>query len=148
MLRFQKESKGSQLQDPWNNCNRKGDSRAKDECAWIDVILEKRMPHKVILELVGKKTQDRIFQRAVSESKVSALIVPNPAEVELENAVTLGAARLTKDKLESYGMNCIEDDECVKIRRKANELAGSSGFTDRGHDFALTELGGQKPFRP
>ncbi len=31
MLRFQKESKGSQLQDPWNNCNRKGDSRAKDE---------------------------------------------------------------------------------------------------------------------
>ncbi len=102
------------------------------------------MPHKVILELVGKKTQDRIFQRAVSESKVSALIVPN----ELENAVTLGAARLTKDKLESYGMNCIEDDECVKIRRKANELAGSSGFTDRGHDFARTELGGQKPFRP
>lgn len=91
---------------------------------WIDTFAEKNKPDRVIL--LGSFIDQPAFKKAVSISRISSLIVEYPIDIDPEQTVVLGAAKVAKDNLESQNEDCIEDDECEEIRRKADELAGSA----------------------
>lgn len=64
----------------------------------------------------------------------------NPKQINPINAVGLGAAKIIKDRLESQGEDCIEDDECERIREKADQLAGSAAFFSQNLPHDRVEL--------
>lgn len=91
---------------------------------WIDTFAEKNKPDRVIL--LGPFIDQPAFKKAVSISRISSLIVGYPSDIDPEHTVVLGTAKVAKDNLESQNEDCLEDDECEEIRRKADEMAGSS----------------------
>lgn len=91
---------------------------------WIDGFVESRKPDKAIL--VGHLIDHPVFRKAINISRVSSLLVPNPKRIDPGTVIAIGAAKIMKDKMESQGEDCIERDECERIREKADQLAGSA----------------------
>ncbi|KAI9871646.1 MAG: hypothetical protein M1830_002656 [Pleopsidium flavum] len=63
------------------------------------------------------------FYQAVQKSDIAHLL-PEKDSVPSERVVALGAAEMTKDKMESQSSDCLESDECETIREEADMLAG------------------------
>ena len=94
-------------------------STEREMIEWINDFSSIHRPDKVIL--LGSHTESSTLNKAVEASRISALVVTNPG-IAPKYAVVLGIARMTKDFLESQGEDCIEDERCLEIRRKADEL--------------------------
>ena len=93
--------------------------------------VENQRPDRAIL--TGHWTDHSIFRKAIRNSKISSLPVPNPKQTSTTNAVALGAAKIVKDRMESQGEDCFEDDECERVRMKADQRAGSAAFVSQDH---------------
>ena len=107
---------------------------------WIDTFVRKHQPNKVIL--IGPKTDHPIFQKAITKSNLSSLITASSV-IPPAHAVALGIAKLAKlakDILESQRDDCIENEECLEVRRKADRLAGSRESIEQANHSARTEL--------
>ena len=114
------------------------DEVAEAMAEWIDKFVESRKPDKAIL--VGRLTNHSVFKKAISISKVSSLLVPNPKQINPGNAIALGAAKIIKDRMESQGEDCSEDQECERVREKADQLAGPAALINQEHSHNRVEL--------
>lgn len=112
-------------------------SREREMIEWINDFESTHGPDKVIL--LGPRTESPVFKKTVEASSISTLVVTNP-DIPPEHAVVLGIARMTKDFLESQGEDCIEDEVCLEIRRKADRLAEAHASTDEANDAEHVEL--------
>lgn len=85
--------------------------------------------------MIGHLTEQSVFKKAIEISKVSSLLVPNEKQIDPADVVVLGAARFIKDRLESQEDDCIEWEECERVREEADELAGSVAFAYADHPY-------------
>jgi hypothetical protein len=140
------------------------DVAAKALAAWINAFAARHKPNKV--GLIGSERHQAVFRRAVQLSDIRELVVPknvsraatsgrnhdgfiiqssaltpasltsNSIDATLEDVVALGAARMAKQLLESQPDDCIEDSECIQLRREADRLSGIAP----GQDLSLPGL--------
>ena len=89
---------------------------------WIDEFLQTGRPDRLIL--VGLRTKDAVFVDALAKSR-AASILESYASLPPEEILILGAAQAAKEALETQVDDCGEPEEYVKLRRKADRIAGA-----------------------
>lgn len=84
------------------------------------------------LFLIGPKATHPMFYHAVQKSDIARLLREREKDsVPSERAVALGAAEMTKGTMERQSSDCLESDECEKIRDEADRLTGKPAWRVR-----------------
>lgn len=96
--------------------------------AWINDFGKNNRVTK--LYLLGSKARHPTLYDAVQKSDLAWFLQDND-NVPPERAVALGAAEMTKEKMEEQYSDCIEFEECDQIREEADRLAGRPAWRVR-----------------
>ncbi|KAI0400149.1 hypothetical protein F4802DRAFT_586385 [Xylaria palmicola] len=112
---------GRMLDD--TNTNSNGDeARTEQEIVdWINEFAIDRPVHK--LYLIGPLADNSVLQRAIARSRIGQQLTDIHGYAS-DEVVSVGAAILVKESMESQGTDCIEPPRCERIREEADRLAG------------------------
>jgi hypothetical protein len=73
--------------------------------------------------LVGPEANDPSLLAAVRASQLAHAFERSPTLASPHSAEALGMARLTKQVMESQSSDCIEEERCEKLRRRADKIS-------------------------
>ena len=112
---------------------------------WLNNLTSRHHPSSVILlgPITSPSPSAHLFNTVVAESDIASLLVDanlNPhhdGHIDPTQTVVLGTAKIAKTMLESQGEDCIEDEKCEEVRRRADEIAGSPTSLMTGRDSLL-----------
>lgn len=91
---------------------------------WINSFIGNQHPDHLML--VGSRVNESLFANAVADSHAGRYLNrTQPSILPPEHVLALGAALIAKIGLESQRDDCGEREECIRLRQKADAIAGA-----------------------